>query len=1188
MPDEAFMEQMIQRVVDLLTADADFAAAMPDPQVNAALDAPGLRLSQIFWTLVNGYDERPALGQRAVHFVTEAAGRISTELQPRFETITYGELGQRVGAVAAALSSGAEAPLRPGDRVCILGFASIDYTTIDISLIQVGAVSISLPTSAPTAQLLPIVQETEPTVIAASAEYLHDAVELALIGHAPELIIVFDYREQVDDHRELVQSARARLAEAGAAISVQTMSELLEIGAALPPHAAFVSDDPDPLTLLVYTSGSTGSPKGAMQTEHIVAASWLSPTLNGEHSPLPLISLIFVPMSHVMGRSLLYSALGAGGTAYFAPKSDLSTLLDDLAQVRPTLLTFVPRIWDILFEEVNKEIDRRAREGADRVAIEADVLAEYRKNVLGGRYVGVSSGSAAISPEMQTWAESLIGQPLLEGYGSTETGPVFADGTVRRPPVIDYKLADVPELGYFRTDRPHPRGELLVKTAGLFAGYYKRPELTAEVFDADGFYRTGDIVAETGPDQLKYLDRRSTVLKLSQGEFVAVSKLEAVYTNSPLVRQIYVYGNSTRSYLLAVIVPTHDALPRAGGGADSLKSAISESLQKVARENGLQSYEIPRDFLIEATPFTLENGLLTGIRKSARPKMLERYGSRLEQRYAEIAEEQNNELRALRADGADQPVIEVVSRAARAVLGAPDADLTPDALFTDLGGDSLSALTFAKLLHDIFDVEVPVGVIVSPASDLSSITDYICAERTGPTRPTFATVHGRDATRAHAQDLTLEKFIDASTLVTAARLPAPTGEIRTVLLTGASGFLGRYLALEWLERMRASGGDVVCLVRAKDDGAARARLDAIFDSGDPELLSHYTELATDTLRVFAGDKAEANLGLDESTWQELAATVDLIVDPAALVNHLLPYSQLFGPNVVGTAELIRLAITTKLKQFAYVSTVGVVVGIDPADFTEDADMRTISPSRIVDDSYTNGYANSKWAGEVLLREAFDRCALPVSVFRCGMILADATYQGQLNVPDTFTRLMLSLLATGIAPKSFYQLDGDAQRQRSHYDGLPVDFIAEAISTLGQLQVEGFQTYHVMNPYDDGIGLDQYVDWLAEAGYPLHLVADYSDWFQRFETSIRSLPDRRRQASVLPLLDTYRHPGPPPTGALASTERFHSAVQSAGIGSDKDIPHITAAIVVKYATSLQLLGLLDDADPSTLFQTARED
>ena len=756
----------------------------------------------------------------------------------------------------------------------------------------------------------------------------------------------------------------------------------------------------------------------------------------------------------------------------------------------------------------------------------------------------------------------------------TEAGIVFVDGRVQRPPVIDYKLADVPDLGYFHTDQPHPRGELLVKSDDLFPGYYNRPEVTAQMFDADGYYRTGDIMAEVGPDRLVYLDRRNNVLKLSQGEFITVSKLEAVFGDSPLVRQIYVYGNSARAYPLAVIVPTADALSRSGGDIASLKPLISESLQMFAKAAGLQSYEVPRDFIIETTAFTLENGLLTGIRKLARPKLKAHYGDRLEQLYAELADSQADELRTLRHSGADRPVLETLSRAAGALLGASTTDLAPEAHFDHLGGDSLSALTFANLLREIFDVDVPVGVIVSPATDLQVLADYIEAERTsGTKRPTFAAVHGREATEVHARDLTLDKFLDAQTLAAAPTLPLPSAEVRTVLLTGATGFLGRYLALEWLERMDLVGGKLICLVRAKSNEDVRRRLDKTFESGDPELLRHYRELAAEHLDVIAGDKSEPNLGLDHQTWQRLADTVDLIVDPAALVNHVLPYSELFGPNALGTAELIRIALTTKLKPFTYVSTLGVGDQLEPSAFTEDADIRVISPTRVIGDSYANGYGNSKWAGEVLLREANDLCGLPVAVFRCDMIMTDAQYVGQLNVPDMFTRLMLSLVATGIAPGSFYETDKDGNRQRAHYDGLPADFIAEAISTIGAQVVDGFETYHVVNPYDDGIGLDEYVDWLVEAGYSIQRIPDYDAWLPRFETAMRALPQRQSQHSLLPLLHGYQRPEKPNCGSIWPADRFRSAVQEAKIGPDKDIPHVSAPIVVKYITNLQLLGLL---------------
>jgi fatty acid CoA ligase FadD9 len=1158
-----------RRISDLYATDQQFADARPSESTARAIEAPDLRLPQVVQTVIDGYADRPALGQRAVEFVTDpTTGRTSAELLPRFDTVTYRELSDRVNAVAAALT---ENPVRPGDRVAILGFTSIDYTTVDMALLRLGAVSVPLQTSAPVAQLRPIAAETEPVAIASSIDFLDDAVELMLTGHLPERVVVFDFHAEVDDHREALAAAIDRLAETP--VVVETLADVLVRGNTLPTPPAFDSGD-DTLALLIYTSGSTGTPKGAMYLTKAVMNAWRrsSMAMWGNGGVTPSITLNFMPMSHMMGRGILYATLGAGGTAYFVAKSDLSTFFDDLALVRPTQLSFVPRIWDMVFQEYQSEVDRRSADGADRWAVEADVLAELRQNLLGGRFVTAMTGSAPISSEMKAFVESLLDLHLTDGYGSTEAGAVFVDGQVQRPPVIEYKLVDVPDLGYYSTDRPHPRGELLVKSETMFPGYYKRPEITADVFDADGFYRTGDVVAELGPDQLQYLDRRNNVLKLSQGEFVTVAKLEAVFGDSPLVRQIFVYGNSARSYLLAVVVPTQEALSR--WPQDELKPLIAESLQDVARAAGLQSYEIPRDFIVETTPFTLENGLLTGIRKLARPKLKEHYRDRLEQLYTELADSQANELRELRLHGADRPVLETVSRAAGALLGAAASELQPDAHFTDLGGDSLSALTFANLLHEIFDIDVPVGVIVSPASDLAALAAYIEAERQpGSKRPTFASVHGRDATEVHAGDLTLDKFIDPNTLAAAPSLPGPSAEVRTVLLTGATGFLGRYLALEWLERMDMVDGKVICLVRAKDDAAARERLDKTFDSGDPKLLRHYRELAADHLEVIAGDKGEANLGLDPQTWQRLADTVDLIVDPAALVNHVLPYSQLFGPNALGTAELIRIALTTKQKPFVYVSTIGVGAGIEPGQFTEDGDVRVYSATRKVDDSYANGYGNSKWAGEVLLREAHDLCGLPVSVFRCDMILADTTYAGQLNLPDMFTRLMLSLVATGIAPGSFYELGADGNPQRAHYDGLPVEFIAEAISTLGERVVDGFETYHVMNPYDDGVGLDEYVDWLIDAGYPVERVGEYAAWLQRFETAVRALPERQRQASLLPLLHNYQRPETPIRGSIAPTDRFRTAVQDAKIGPDKDIPHVTRGVIVKYVTDLQLLGLL---------------
>jgi tryptophan 2,3-dioxygenase len=140
----------------------------------------------------------------------------------------------------------------------------------------------------------------------------------------------------------------------------------------------------------------------------------------------------------------------------------------------------------------------------------------------------------------------------------------------------------------------------------------------------------------------------------------------------------------------------------------------------------------------------------------------------------------------------------------------------------------------------------------------------------------------------------------------------------------------------------------------------------------------------------------------------------------------------------------------------------------------------------------------------------------------------------------------------------------------------VEFVAEAIATLGARAVDGFETYHVMNPHDDGIGLDEYVDWLIEAGYPILRIGDFGEWLQRFETGLRALPDRQRRHTVLEVLllgnPTYLLPAEPIRGAFAPTDRFRAAVQDAKIGPDNDIPHVSAPIIIKYVTDLQLLGV----------------
>src|SRR5258705_12593124 len=204
-------ERLARRISDLYATDPQFADARPSEAVAHGIEAPELRLPQIVQPVIDGYADGPALGQRAVEFVTDPlTDRTSVELLPHFDTITYRELSDRVNAVAAALTQN---PVRPGDRVAILGFTSTDYVTVDMAVHRLGAISVPLQTSAPVTQLQPIAAETEPVAVASSIDFLDDAVELMLTGHLPERLVVFDYHGEADDHRDALAAAPARLAE---------------------------------------------------------------------------------------------------------------------------------------------------------------------------------------------------------------------------------------------------------------------------------------------------------------------------------------------------------------------------------------------------------------------------------------------------------------------------------------------------------------------------------------------------------------------------------------------------------------------------------------------------------------------------------------------------------------------------------------------------------------------------------------------------------------------------------------------------------------------------------------------------------------------------------------------------------------------------------------------------------------
>jgi len=301
-----------------------------------------------------------------------------------------------------------------------------------------------------------------------------------------------------------------------------------------------------------------------------------------------------------------------------------------------------------------------------RARVEREVMEDMRKTFLGDRLLALTSSTAPTSAAITVFLKQCFQVPVVDAYGATENGSVLRGNKIDHKNVSAFKLVDVPDLGYLTSDKPFPRGELLLKCDTLIPGYYKNPKATVALFDEDGFMRTGDIMEQRGPDEFHYVDRRNNILKLSQGEFVSITRLETLFTtHCSTIRQIYLYGHSLRSYLLAVVVP-RAAFSGDQHQAAELRRSIRLDLLQVARQQQLRPYEIPRDFLLDPEPFSKENGLLTESNKPSRPRLLARYGVRLDALYAQLDAQQEAQFNQLLNRAA--PSIPSVSDGSRCVV----------------------------------------------------------------------------------------------------------------------------------------------------------------------------------------------------------------------------------------------------------------------------------------------------------------------------------------------------------------------------------------------------------------------------------------------------------------------------------------------------------------------------------------
>ncbi|KAL2302798.1 hypothetical protein Nmel_010248 [Mimus melanotis] len=465
------------------------------------------------------------------------------------------------------------------------------------------------------------------------------------------------------------------LQDRGAKVGIEILSlqEVEELGRnnikePVPPK-------PEDLSVVCFTSGTTGNPKGAMLTHQNVvsnAAAFLRCTENTIECTSSDVAISYLPLAHMFERVVQAVVYSCGAKVGFF-QGDIRLLTDDMKTLKPTLFPVVPRLLNRMYDKIQSGANTPVKNFLLKFAVfmkTAEIKQGIFRNdsiwdklvfkkvqeTMGGKVRIMVTGAAPISPSVLTFLRAALGCQIFEGYGQTEcsAGSTFSmpgdwtTGHVGAPLACNIiKLDDVEEMSYFSSNN---EGEVCIKGPNVFKGYLKDPEKTAEAIDKDGWLHTGDIGKWLPNGTLKIIDRKKNIFKLAQGEYIAPEKIENVYIESAPVAQVFVHGESLRSFLIGIVVPDAEMLPEFAaklgvkGSFEELcknpavKKAILDDMIRLGREAGLKSFEQVKDLYIHTELFSVENGLLTPTLKAKRGDLVKFFQKEIEALYSSTQE----------------------------------------------------------------------------------------------------------------------------------------------------------------------------------------------------------------------------------------------------------------------------------------------------------------------------------------------------------------------------------------------------------------------------------------------------------------------------------------------------------------------------------------------------------------------
>lgn len=428
---------------------------------------------------------------------------------------------------------------------------------------------------------------------------------------------------------------------------------------------------------IMYTSGTTGDPKGVMiSNESIISlisgVQHLLESLNEELSQKD-VYLSYLPLAHIFDRVMEELFIFNGASIGYW-RGDVKLLIEDIGELKPSIFCAVPRVLDRIYSGLTQKISSggllkrtlfnmaysyklrymsKGHKHSEAAPTFDKIVFSKVKQGLGGNVRLILSGAAPLATHVESFLRVVTCAHVVQGYGLTETcagsfvsivnEPAML-GTVGPPvPNVDVCLESVPEMGYDALSST-PRGEICIRGKTLFSGYYKREDLTKEVL-VDGWFHTGDIGEWQPNGSMKIIDRMKNIFKLSQGEYVAVENLENIYGLISCIESIWIYGNSFESFLVSVVNPNQQALEHWAqengilGDFHSIcenakaKEYILGELSKLGKEKKLKGFEFIKAVHLDPVPFDMERGLLTPTFKKKRPQLLEYYKDVIDSMY---------------------------------------------------------------------------------------------------------------------------------------------------------------------------------------------------------------------------------------------------------------------------------------------------------------------------------------------------------------------------------------------------------------------------------------------------------------------------------------------------------------------------------------------------------------------------